>query len=459
MRERLMRSFRMNGIAGGCGRMAGVLGVAGAALAGLALAVVPVSAQEVIELPGEDRWLDPGFEEVFRVGGIDGEIWEQFGRITGAAFDGAGNLYLLDRDAPNVVVVDPEGGLMRTIGRAGNGPGEFDFPIGLAVTEDGRVIVSDIPRHRVFQVFNADGSFDRGVRVGNDVLALGDSQVSADRGGRDAIFLSGLGVMRIVDAAPEDQKNPPGRRRILRGGLDGEEVVWETVAMAWDLPPIGELTMRIAGREIPMGGTTPPMRHFGPGLFVSALPEGGLAYSDSTAYAIRILEADGPLARTLSRPLHPVPVTDRILEREFDQRIAQAMESLEARANQNRLTYIANTDELVTGVAVDDNMREGVRRSTLAQLEAIPAAAEVPVVFGLRTTWEGRIWVQRRGEDRISSGPIDVLTMDGRYLGSYPAGTVMPDAFGPGGRVAFVEGGEMGVEEVVVRRVALEERP
>ena len=38
----------------------------------LVAGAVPLAAQEVIELPGEDRFLDADFEEVYRVGGVDG---------------------------------------------------------------------------------------------------------------------------------------------------------------------------------------------------------------------------------------------------------------------------------------------------------------------------------------------------------------------------------------------------
>ena len=86
-------------------------------------------------------------------------------------------------------------------------------------------------------------------------------------------------------------------------------------------------------------------------------------------------------------------------------------------------------------------------------LEALPVADEVPVVRDLRTTWDGSIWVQRRGDEPVSDGPIDVLTMGGRYLGSYPSGTTMPAAFGPGGLVAFMETDELGATNVVVKRV------
>ena len=71
----------------------------------------------------------------------------------------------------------------------------------------------------------------------------------------------------------------------------------------------------------------------------------------------------------------------------------------------------------------------------------------------MRTTWESEIWVRRRGEDLLGDGPIDVLTADGRYLGSYPGDTAMPTAFDPGGLLAFVERDEVGLNRVVEKRV------
>ncbi len=44
--------------------------------------------------------------------------------------------------------------------------------------------------------------------------------------------------------------------------------------------------------------------------------------------------------------------------------------------------------------------------------------------------------------------------MDGRYIGTCPAGAVaLPDAFGPDGLAAFVEQDEMNVETVVVKQL------
>ncbi len=40
------------------------------------LAAVAATAQQVVDLPGEDRWLEPRFEEVYRLGSPGGADWE-----------------------------------------------------------------------------------------------------------------------------------------------------------------------------------------------------------------------------------------------------------------------------------------------------------------------------------------------------------------------------------------------
>ena len=100
--------------------------------------------------------------------------------------------------------------------------------------------------------------------------------------------------------------------------------------------------------------------------------------------------------------------------------------------------------------------RAEMRRERIRNMEFYH---EVPVVRDLQTSWEGTIWVLRRGEEPASDGPIDVLTPDGRYIGTYAAGaTGMPDAFGPDGLAAFIERDEFDVASVVVRRLSTDMR-
>ena len=94
--------------------------------------------------------------------------------------------------------------------------------------------------------------------------------------------------------------------------------------------------------------------------------------------------------------------------------------------------------------------REGVEGRTFAD--------EVPVLYGLKVDWEDRIWLARRGPTGQDDGPTDIVTPDGNYLGTLPPdGLRTPDAFGPGGLLAYIESDEMDVPSVrVVRLVALE---
>ena len=393
--------------------------------AGLAFALIPpvtaapLAAQQVIELPEEDRLLDADFEEVYRVGAVAGEDWETFGNAYDLAFDRVGNLYVVDTQGARIVVVDPEGGFVRRIGGVGQGPGEFDqhntTSIRIAVLPGGRVAAFD----QRFSLFGPDGEFERTVRI-RDRAMIFMPRLDVDRRGG----VLATGEVQIIDIAMLSGRTDgalpePVYRHVVRMDLTGDAVAMDTVAYAW-LPP-GEAT-----------GFIPP-------LIVSALPQGGMAYTDSSAYAIKVAGADGTLERVLTRPFVPEPVTDRIRQDERERRL----KGLEG-------------DPLGAGRfggergAVMSSMADAMR----ARAESMEFYPVVPVVRGLRTSWEGYIWVQRRGDEPVSDGPIDVLTPDGRYLGTFSEDeTAMPDAFGPDGLAAFVEVDELGVQTVVVRRL------
>ena len=85
---------------------------------------------------------------------------------------------------------------------------------------------------------------------------------------------------------------------------------------------------------------------------------------------------------------------------------------------------------------------------------------EVPVVRGVRATWDGALWIQRRGEEPWDdSGPIDVFGADREYVGTFAAGAPgMPATFGPDGLVAFWEMDELDVPTIVVKRLPEEVR-
>ena len=121
------------------------------------LAILPAArdlpAQEVINLPGRDQPLDADFEEIFRVGVLEGEDWEMFAHVASVAFDANGNLYVIDglyygMDT-RVVVFDPSGNFVREFGSMGEGPGEFNMPTEVAVMRDGTTVVEELKQPRL----------------------------------------------------------------------------------------------------------------------------------------------------------------------------------------------------------------------------------------------------------------------------------------------------------------------
>ena len=400
--------------------------------------VVDVSAQEVVHLPAGDRPLEADFEEVYRVGSLAGEDWEQFGNVRKVAFDEAGHLYVFDGQADRIVVVGSDGEYMRGFGRKGEGPGEFRNAAAVAVMRDGRVVVADTG-HRAYQVFDANGIFERMVRMTAEGVLIVTDLLPNPRGG--SVF-SAVGGRTLSFSWSRDSGSgvapPRATRPIERLLLTGDVVERDTVAEGW-LPPYGEPpTVDVGGAQLrfPMA----PPRVFGPSMLPGVLPDGDVVFSDSTAYAIKMARPGTGVWRILQRPFQPIPVTGRVVDAEKRRRLRVLAATPDDELPQN--SFLPRSPEEI-------RQRERERIANLKFFE------EVSVVRDLQTTWNGRIWVQRRGEDPgDNDGPIDVLTVDGRYLGSFAAGaTGMPSAFGPGGLAAFVEEDEFDVRVVIVKQL------
>lgn len=385
--------------------------VAGAAL----LFAASAESQEVIQLPAGDQRLEPELVDLYRIGSLAGEDWEQFGNIRNVAFDGAGRLHVFDRQAAQIFVVDRSGGLHRRLGGRGEGPGEFRNAHWFAVTPGGKVVVAD-QADRAYEIFDANGDYERRVRMGEGLEVMVLWSFMPDPVG-DAVF-SAVGAQMLSFSFVANAPSPT-TRPIERHDLSGDVVIRDTVADGW-LPPDGEL----------YNGLREPFA-FGPRMSAGMLPDGSVAFSDSTAYVIRIARPGAGVVRVLTRPLQPVAVTGRMMEAEKDRR-------------RERL----------------QGLDPGLREFELRHLANLRFPEEFPIVRELGTSWEGEIWVQRHGEEPTDDfGPIDVLTMDGRYVGTYAVGAIaMPAAFGPGGLVAFIETDELDVKTVAVRRLALRGR-
>jgi hypothetical protein len=284
---------------------------------------------------------------------------------------------------------------------------------------DGRAVLADYG-HRAYHIFGGDGSFERMVRMAPEPGAVTITDLLPDPGG-EAIF-SPVGAQTLSASGITRGPDRHTSRPVERITITGEEATKDTVAEGW-LPP----------------GDISPVKVFGPRMLTGALPDGSVAFSDSSAYAIKIARPGAGVWRVLKRPFRPIRVTNRVIEAERERQI-------------RRFEAEGVPPIIINGVNVS---RESPQEYVMDYTDRIGFFEEVSIVRGLRTGWDGEIWVRRHGEEPgDGAGPIDVLTMDGRYIGTYPAGEVaLPAAFGPDGLVAFIERDEMDVRYVVVKRL------
>ena len=395
------------------------------------------------EANAQDRPLAAELEEVYRAGGLSAPEWAQFVNPTRMGFDAAGNLYVLDEEASRVVVIDAGGALVRTVGREGEGPGEFQSPAAIMVWRDGRFGVVDMG-HVAYQLFGPDGELDRFVRMssaaGDIGIAAMRQTVRADPAG-GAVIAEGAGMGAVffslmmeefegeeVDVVGEDGK-------LERLDLSGDVPDAEFIAQA----------RQIAPRSV---DSDPP--YFAPRVIWDVLPDGTIAYFDSTAYEINLVAADGGAKGVLERQLHPETVTDGIRSAVIEHLTEEMQKGFKELARE--MAELMPAEAMEEMPDMDKEARERAERTRFY--------AEVPVLRGLRATWDGSLWVQRRGKDPWdANGPIDVLGPDGEYMGTLSAGEPgMPLAFGPDGLVAFVEHDEMDVATIVVKRLPAEVR-
>ncbi|MYH53237.1 MAG: hypothetical protein F4139_09850 [Gemmatimonadetes bacterium] len=307
------------------------------------------------------------------------------------------------------------------------------------VWRDGRFAVVD-EEHAAYQVFGPDGELERFVRMssaaGEAGMAAARETVRADPAGGSvvaegaamgAVFLSAWAD--VVEGQQIDVVGENGKFERL--DVSGEVAVAESVARARQVVPFS------------VEATTP---YFAPRVIWDVLPDGTIAYFDSTAYEINLVGADGGSKGVLERPLHAETVTSGLRSAV----IKQMEETLEAMVGE--LADLLPPEEMEEMPDLQKTARERAENQEFY--------SEVPVLRGLRATWDGSLWVQRRGENPWdNNGPIDVLGPDGQYRGTIaPGAPGMPEAFGPDGLVAFLELDEMEVATVVVRRLPIDVR-
>jgi hypothetical protein len=126
-------------------------------------------------------------EELYSVGGGD-KPEESFADISALDVLKDGTVYVLDTKDSRVKVFDAKGKFVRAFGKAGQGPGEFNQPVGILITPENEVLVEDALNQRL-AFFSLAGTFIRQVST---VKALGLSGIQMD--GRGLVVARSMGI-------------------------------------------------------------------------------------------------------------------------------------------------------------------------------------------------------------------------------------------------------------------------
>lgn len=360
-----------------------------------------LSAQ-VIRLPAADAVLTARPRVIHTLGAEDGEDGEVFAHVADVAFDSRDNLYVLDQGNARVVVFDSAGRHLRTFGRRGRGPGELTLPQRMTVTLGDEVVVSD-PGRRAFSVFGADGGFRRSVPFAQVSVLAGAKLEAHPRGGVVSFYTQGPG-----------------------SGLPARRLLWQPLGR-------GAATTLFTGRDDAPGERG---RVFSPSVRFAVLPGGGLAVAGTEAYSVRVTGPNGSAARVLQRAIAPRRVTEQDRQWERERR--------EAFTRPGGITIV--------GAGADALPASTRAQAALLLQQQVEFAAVMPVIQALEADAAGNLWIQRAGPSPDRPGPIDLVTPQGRYLGTL-RGVPLPAAFSARGRAAYTETDALGVARVVVLRL------
>jgi len=223
-------------------------------------------------------------EALWTIGG-ESSAEADFSDITSVAVEPSGNLLVLDGKECRVFVFDAAGKFVRSFGRKGQGPGELNGPIGIAMTPANEIMVEDSLNRRL-SYFSRDGTFLR--------------QRSTAQG-------MGMGLAGLV---MDGRGRMAGRSMSFEGGNIGFEIKTYDP----DLKPGAVLA------KIVMGGLgklkIDPLTS-APGLILFPDEQGRLFLGSSEGYRIRVFDFEGRLLRIVERDYDPVPVKKEDHDRIF----------------------------------------------------------------------------------------------------------------------------------------------
>lgn len=308
---------------------------------------------------GERAWR---LEEDLDIGVIEGDPDYQFASIDDLAVDEAGNIYVLDGQARNVVVYDSTGRFQHRFGRQGEGPGEFENPREIFWKAD-TLVVWDW-RLRRLSYFDRQGKLLRDERP---EIPFGFRGFSYRPDG--ALWIQ-LGPTWSMPIRPESD------------GI-GNIVVFDPVEQTTDTVLTWKNDAAIAIRA--ENFMTITFEHYAPQLNWTADGGGHLFVARGDEYEIEVYGPAGERVRTIVR--------------EYTRHPPSAAEVDSARAEHER------------GAERYGEQADRYRK-------AFEIADRKPATGELAISEDGHLWVRVFTDDDRTSIKWDIFDPDGRYISS-----------------------------------------
>lgn len=403
------------------------------ALAAL-LAALPAAApaQQVARIPFADRVLSGAPTPVFSVGAEEGQSWEMLNQAQQAAFDAQDNLYVLDRGNHRVLVFGPGGRFVRQVGKRGDGPGELQVPVGIAVLRDGTLVVMDLA-HRNFALFGRDGAYLRSIPLDEEAGMPSLGSLAAHPSGALVSLFRPRPTTR--DGAIRAGTFNAGNMSLTRVPLSGG-----ALAKLFEMPDGATVTQSGSATERTTMISGPPA--FAAPKLWGVLPDGGFVVAHTPGYTLKVLDAQGRMTRAIQRARHTRLATEADREHAREQRREMLA------SGRGRISVVRGGPP--GGGGGGGGGRGPMSAAQIeAQLRDMRFADTIPALQGLVVAPSGRIWVARTGERWGDPGPIDIVTAAGQYVGTV-RGQKLPAAISATGRAAYLERDENDVERVVV---------
>ena len=254
------------------------------------------TAEGIWGLDDTERWV---VTEDLRIGVVDGEAPYVFGRVTMVRPGTQGRIWVMDSQAFELRLFNPDGSFERAVGKRGEGPGEFTGNVCAFPGPNGEVWVEDSGRR--WQRFLEDGRLVGSHRVTSN-LGCGIRRWTPD--GRFFV----VNTRRVVGGTPFERT---GFFVVHRMGTEGELIQGDTVFPPM-VPPAPTVTWVSANNGSRFTGTV----SFSPRAGSVLGPSGDFWVMDGDgSYAFRRQSPAGDTLLMIERTHVPIPVPNSIRNR------------------------------------------------------------------------------------------------------------------------------------------------